>query len=107
MEAREMENSTDRVVFWCSVLVVLNFVDIMMTTLALSSGAGFEVNPLMRVLWNLSPVVFASTKIAVVALGAHIFTKFYWHAFANYALYGSVAMYGIVCTYHVYGVTTL
>jgi len=81
-------------------LILLNVLDGVLTITWVSSGMASEVNPLMDRLIQIHPVVFMTTKVTLVSLGALLLWRFRDHALAVGSLYLCVAAYSLLVLYH-------
>ena len=89
-----------------SVLVVLNLVDALFTLLWVDFHDAQELNPLLAPMMG-SPLLFVSTKLALVSLGVGLLWRFRDRHFARLMVDVAVIVYSFVCVAHVWCLITL
>jgi hypothetical protein len=84
----------------CIALLVLNLLDGLFTLSFLQLGLAEEANPLMRMAYERSPVMFMGSKLAIVHAGVLMLWVNRNAAAARAALQVGVLLYGAIVAYH-------
>lgn len=82
------------------VLLVLNLLDGLFTTAYLHLGVAEEANPLMRLAWEVSPLLFMGVKLAVVSAGVAVLCAHRGTRLADVALKLAVGLYAVILVWH-------
>ena len=90
-------------IFLFKSVILLNLFDIIFTLYAVESGYAIEANPFMRELLNMSPLVFAISKISLVSVGSYFIVKNSRFRIARAALFLCFLVYGFILLYHIFG----
>jgi hypothetical protein len=77
----------------CSVILLLNLIDTLLTLAFVQFGLAEEANPLMNLTYRASPLLFVLLKLAMVQAGILILHYHRRLAIAQRALQGLVAVY--------------
>jgi hypothetical protein len=81
-------------------LMVLNLSDGLFTLTFLQLGMAEEVNPLMRLAYEQSPVLFMLSKVAIVGAGVTMLCVHHVYRLAQWALVAGLALYALINLYH-------
>jgi hypothetical protein len=81
-------------------LLVLNLLDGLFTTVYLHLGVAEEANPLMRMAWEVSPLTFMVSKLAVVSVGLGVLCLYRETKLAAAALKIAVGIYTVLLVWH-------
>lgn len=100
-----MRKLLDRVTFEHAlhVLVLLNLLDAASTHLALKIGIAWEVNPLLRWAYTVSPDLFWVVKMVLVVGGMVLIGRIATEKVARSVILSANALYLLVVSVHVYG----
>ena len=77
----------------CSLILLLNLVDTLLTLAFVQFGLAEEANPLMNLMYRASPLLFVLLKLAMVQAGILILHYYRRLPIAQRALQGLVAVY--------------
>jgi len=77
----------------CSVILLLNLIDTLLTLAFVQFGLAEEANPLMNLMYRASPLLFVLLKLAMVQAGILILHYYRRLPIAQRALQGLVAVY--------------
>jgi len=77
----------------CSVILLLNLSDTLLTLAFVHFGLAEEANPLMNLMYRASPLLFVLLKLAMVQAGILILHYYRRLPIAQRALQGLVAVY--------------
>ncbi|MBI5542661.1 MAG: hypothetical protein HY901_02140 [Deltaproteobacteria bacterium] len=91
---------SQRVGHGVAALLVLNAADAAFTAALLRRGLAQEANPLMRVAWEASPLLFFGLKMALVGSAALLLVRYCEHLAAGVTLYLGLIAYAVVVGYH-------
>ena len=90
--------------FWvigvASLLLLLNLTDGLFTLTFLQLGVAEELNPLMRVAYERSPLLFMGLKLAIVGTGVALLCAHHEHRLAQWALKAGLGLYAAINVYH-------
>jgi Na+/H+ antiporter NhaB len=81
-------------------LLVLNLTDGLFTLTFLQLGVAEELNPLMRLAYERSPLLFMAFKLAIVSTGVALLCAHQGHRLASWALRAGAALYALINLYH-------
>jgi hypothetical protein len=81
-------------------LLLLNLSDGLFTLTFLQLGLAEELNPLMRVAYERSPLLFMAFKLAIVGTGVALLCAHHEHRVARWALSGGFVLYALINLYH-------
>lgn len=81
-------------------LLVLNLLDALFTLWWLQLGLADELNPLMRCLYDASPLLFVAVKLVGVGLGLLLLCRHRHNRLAKIALWAGNLLYAGVVVYH-------
>jgi hypothetical protein len=81
-------------------LLVLNLTDGLFTLTFLQLGVAEELNPLMRLAYERSPLLFMGFKLAIVSTGVALLCAHHAHRLARWALCAGAALYALINVYH-------
>ena len=93
-----------------AMLLVLNLLDLIATLLLVLPNLTWEMNPLMAMAIDASPVIFACVKTILIALSTWLLA---YKAAIKYPirtlliLLGGIGLYGVVCAGHLHALTTI
>ncbi|MGW8181105.1 MAG: DUF5658 family protein [bacterium] len=91
--------------FCLGILLILNFLDAVLTMYGVEKGLGIEQNPLMLELLKHGYFHFTIVKIALVSFGAWVLWRLIHNRWAQVgAILGTLVYAGVVC-WHVWGLT--
>ncbi len=82
------------------LLLLLNLLDGIFTTVFLQLGLAEELNPLMRLCWERSPLTFMAAKLCMVNVGIWLLWLNRRTRAARLALMAGVCVYAIVLVWH-------
>ncbi len=91
----------------CSVILLLNLVDTLLTLAFVQLGWAEEANPLMNVLYRASPLLFVLLKLAMVQAGILILHYYRRLPIAQRALQGLAVIYVGLVSYQLAFVANL
>jgi len=77
----------------CSIILLLNLIDTLLTLAFVQFGLAEEANPLMNLMYRASPLLFVLLKLAMVQAGILILHYYRRLPIAQRALQGLVAIY--------------
>lgn len=83
----------------CSLILMLNLLDTVMTLAFVQLGLAEEANPLMRLMFQTSPLLFVLLKLSMVQGGILILHYHRRLAVAQHALRGLAAIYVALVSY--------
>ena len=83
----------------CSVILLLNLMDTLLTLAFIQLGLAEEANPLMNFMYRASPLLFVLLKLAMVQVGILILHYHRRLPIAQRALQGLVAVYVALVSY--------
>lgn len=83
-----------------AALLILNLLDGIFTLVFLQLGVARELNPVMRMAYEASPLTFMLLKVGVVELGMLVLCLHRQYRFARWALSGGALMYAGIVVYH-------
>lgn len=83
-----------------AALLLLNLTDGLFTLTFLQLGVAEELNPLMRVAYERSPLLFMGFKLAIVGTGVALLCAHREHRTAQWALRAGLALYALINVYH-------
>lgn len=83
-----------------AALLFLNLLDGIFTLVFLQMGVAQELNPLMRMAYEVSPLVFMLVKVGVVELGVLVLLMHRQYRFARWALNAGAFLYAAIVVYH-------
>lgn len=83
------------------VVLVLNLLDATFTILWVGAGLAREANPLFEVLVRDDPLVFATTKLLLVALASLLLWRLRHRPLAVVAIFVSFLAYYLILLHHV------
>jgi hypothetical protein len=81
-------------------LLILNLLDGLFTLTFLQLGVAEEANPLMRVVYEMSPLGFMAFKLLVVNVGVLILVANQTAPLAQWALRLATFAYAVIVTWH-------
>ncbi|MCI0573940.1 MAG: DUF5658 family protein [Myxococcaceae bacterium] len=81
-------------------LLVLNLLDGLFTLLFLLLGLAEELNPVMRLAYERSPMAFMALKLGIVHFGVTVLCLYRELRLARLALAMGVALYSGIVAYH-------
>ena len=81
-------------------LLLLNLTDGLFTLTFLQLGLAEELNPLMRVAYERSPLLFMGFKLAVVGTGVALLCSHHEYRLAQWALKAGLGLYALINVYH-------
>ncbi len=81
-------------------LLVFNLLDGLFTLLFLQLGLAAEANPLMRLFYEVDPVAFMLSKIALVHAGFALLSWQRNHWVARASIHGGAVLYAGIVAYH-------
>jgi hypothetical protein len=84
----------------CFLLLVANILDGVFTFTYLQMHLVKEANPVMRWLYDASPVAFMLFKVSCVQLGMLILWLYRWRRAAVVGIWVTAALYAMVVAYH-------
>jgi Domain of unknown function (DUF5658) len=84
----------------CAAILLLNLMDALFTLMFLQSGLAEEANPLMDLVYRISPTAFVLLKLAMVQAGILILHYHRRVPIAQHALHGVAAVYVAIVGYH-------
>jgi hypothetical protein len=88
-------------------LLMLNLMDGLFTLLFLQLGVAEELNPLMRVAYEQSPLVFMFSKLVIVNAGLWLLCLHRRLKASRIAIRAGAVVYGIIVVYHLAFLTHL
>lgn len=88
-------------------LLMLNLMDGLFTLLFLQLGVAEELNPLMRVAYEQSPLVFMFSKLVIVNAGLWLLCLHRRLRASRIAIRAGAVVYGIIVVYHLAFLTHL
>jgi hypothetical protein len=88
-------------------LLVLNLLDGLFTLLFLQLGVAEELNPLMRVAYEQSPLFFMFSKLVIVNAGLWLLCLHRRLKASRIAIRAGAVVYGIIVVYHLAFLTHL
>jgi hypothetical protein len=83
-----------------AALLLLNLLDGLFTLLFLQLELARELNPLMRVAYEASPLSFMALKLGIVHFGVYVLCLHQELPVARVALRGGVVLYAAIVAYH-------
>ena len=83
-----------------ALLLLLNLTDGLFTLTFLQLGVAEELNPLMRVAYERSPLLFMGFKLAIVGTGVALLCTHHEHPLARWALKAGLGLYALINVYH-------
>lgn len=83
-----------------AALVVGNLLDALFTLAYLQLGLARELNPLMRTLYERSPLLFMAAKLAAVSCGVIILSRHARATSARIALWAGAVCYAAIVAFH-------
>ena len=83
-----------------ALLLLLNLTDGLFTLTFLQLGVAEELNPLMRVAYERSPLLFMGFKLAIVGTGVALLCAHHEHRLAQWALKAGLGLYAVINVYH-------
>ena len=92
------------------MLLILNLLDLIATLLLVLPNLTWEMNPLMAMAIDSSPVAFACIKTILIALSTWLLA---YKVAIKYPiktlliLLGGIGLYGLVCVGHLHALTTV
>jgi Domain of unknown function (DUF5658) len=102
---------TSRASFYVSpasvALLMLNLMDGLFTLLFLQLGVAEELNPLMRLAYEQSPLVFMFSKLIIVNAGLWLLCLHRRLTASRIAIRAGAVVYGIIVVYHLAFLTHL
>lgn len=81
-------------------LMALNLTDGLFTLTFLQLGMAEELNPLMRLAYERSPLLFMGSKLALVSAGVALLCAHHPQRLARWALRAGLALYVLINLYH-------
>src|SRR5688500_6749471 len=81
-------------------LLIFNLLDGLFTLVFLQLGVAEEANPLMRLAYACSPLVFMAVKLFVVSLGVLLLSACRPAPPAQWAMAGGAGLYATIVAYH-------
>lgn len=88
-------------------LLMLNLMDGLFTLLFLQLGVAEELNPLMRLAYEQSPLVFMFSKLVIVNAGLWLLCLHRRLTASRIAIRAGAVVYGIIVVYHLAFLTHL
>jgi hypothetical protein len=88
-------------------LLMLNLLDGLFTLMFLQLGVAEELNPLMRVAYEQSPLVFMFSKLVIVNAGLWLLCLHRRLRASRIAIRAGAVVYGIIVVYHLAFLTHL
>ncbi|NMO23419.1 hypothetical protein HPC49_51175 [Pyxidicoccus fallax] len=88
-------------------LLMLNLLDGLFTLLFLQLGVAEELNPLMRVAYEQSPLIFMGSKLVIVNAGLWLLCLHRRMKASRIAIRAGAVVYGIIVVYHLAFLTHL
>ena len=85
------------------ILAIMNLIDAASTHMGLHMGIVYEVNPLMRWAYGVSPAAFWSLKMGLVSGGLLVIGSLASEALARRTALNAILLYLLVIFAHVYG----
>lgn len=83
-----------------ALLLVLNLLDGLFTLTFLQLEVAEELNPLMRVAYECSPLVFMCSKVSIVSLGLTLLCLHRSLRISQRAIQAGAALYAVIDVYH-------
>ncbi|HEY0092677.1 MAG TPA: DUF5658 family protein, partial [Archangium sp.] len=80
--------------------MVLNLLDGLFTLTFLQMNVAEELNPLMRVAYEHSPLSFMASKVAIVSLGLTLLCLHRTLSLSERAIQAGAVLYAIIDVYH-------
>ncbi len=90
-----------------ALLVVLNLLDGLFTLTFLQMEVAEELNPLMRVAYEHSPLAFMAVKVTIVSLGLTLLCLHRSMRISQRAIQAGAALYCVIDVYHLAFLTHL
>nr|WP_228530716.1 MULTISPECIES: DUF5658 family protein [Myxococcaceae] len=81
-------------------MLLLNLSDGLFTLTFLQMGVAEELNPLMRLAYERSPVLFMGVKLAIVGTGVLLLCLHHAQRMARWALRAGAGLYLLINLYH-------
>jgi hypothetical protein len=89
------------------LLLVLNLLDGLFTLTFLQLEVAEELNPLMRVAYECSPLLFMTSKLSIVSLGLTLLCLHRSLRVSQRAIQAGAALYAVIDVYHLAFLTHL
>ena len=85
---------------WIVAVLILNLCDLVLTGYYIEIGWAVEANPLAAYAYEISPLFFAVSKLALTSLSLAVLHRFYFRPFATIAVQSTAVIYGVIMVHH-------